>query len=170
METYHRRQLLERGLDFTFVQDNHSRSSRGVLRGLHYQDARAPQTRLVRCTVGEIFDAIVDLKIGSPTFGRSYSIHLTAENRKQLLIPAEFAHGFLVLSDVAEVQYKCTGHHDPAAERSLAWNDPEVAIAWPLATPTLSARDQSAPSLADYRCNPAFPVASAERQMTTSHR
>jgi dTDP-4-dehydrorhamnose 3,5-epimerase len=157
MESYHRRRLLEHGLDFTFVQDNHSRSSYGVLRGFHYQDARAPQVRLVRCPVGEIFDVIVDLRLDSATFGRYFSIRLSAENRKQLLIPAEFAHGFLVLSEVAEVQYKCTGHHDPAAERSLAWNDPEVAVSWPLANPILSVRDQSGPSLADYRRAPAFP-------------
>jgi len=157
METYHRAKMREQGLDLTFVQDNHSRSTRGVLRGLHYQDATAPQTRLVRCTVGEIFDVVVDLRVGSPTFGRYLGVRLSATNRKQLLMPPEFAHGFLVLSDVAEVQYKCTGHHSPAGERSLAWNDPDVAIEWPASAPTLSARDAHAPLLRDYLADPAFP-------------
>lgn len=156
METYHRARLLEHGLDLTFVQDNHSRSHHGVLRGFHYQDATAPQFRLVRCTVGEIFDVIVDLRVGSDTFGQYRGFHLSAENRKQLLIPAHFAHGFLVLSEIAEVQYKCTGHHCPAAERSLAWNDPDIGVQWPLPTPALSKKDSQAPSLKDYLKAPAF--------------
>ena len=109
MESYHQQKLRKRGVDLTFIQDNHSRSHQGVLRGFHYQDSSAPQTRLVRCTVGEIFDVIVDLQIGSPTFGKYFGIRLSAENRQQLLIPPQFAHGFVVLSSVAEVQYKCTG-------------------------------------------------------------
>jgi dTDP-4-dehydrorhamnose 3,5-epimerase len=169
MESYHRKRLLEQGIDLTFVQDNHSRSAYGVLRGFHYQDARAPQVRLVRCTVGEIFDVIVDLKIGSPTFGRYFGIHLSAENRKQLLIPAEFAHGFLVISDFAEVQYKCTNHHEPAAERSLAWNDPDVGVAWPITSPTLSSKDQASPSLADYVRNPSFHWIESGSRLAASH-
>jgi dTDP-4-dehydrorhamnose 3,5-epimerase len=155
-ETYHQKKLRNRGVDLTFVQDNHSRSYHRVLRGFHYQDARAPQVRVVRCTVGEIFDVIVDLKVGSPTFGRYFGIRLSSDNRKQLLIPPEFAHAFLVLSEVAEVQYKCTNHHEPAAERSLLWNDPDIAVQWPLSDPILSDRDRQAPSLKDYVKQPAF--------------
>ena len=156
MESYHEQKLRARGISLTFVQDNHSRSRQGVLRGFHYQDNTAPQTRLVRCTVGEIFDVIIDLRIGSPTFGKYFGIRLSGENRHQLLIPPHFAHGFVVLSNVAEVQYKCTGHHVPAAERSLSWNDPDVAVAWPVAEPFLSDRDKAAPSLKDYLKQPAF--------------
>jgi len=158
METYHRQNLLDLGLDFNFVQDNHSRSRHGVLRGFHYQDHTAPQTRLVRCSVGEILDVIVDLQVDSPTFGRHIAIRLSAENRKQLLIPPSFAHGFLVLSDVAEVQYKVTGHHVPSAEHSLAWNDPDIAIPWPISDPFVSDRDRAAPSFKDYLANPGFPA------------
>ena len=156
MESYHQKTFLNHGLDLSFVQDNHSRSGAGVLRGFHYQDARAPQYRLVRCTVGEICDVVVDLRMDSQTFGQHLAFNLSAENRHQLLIPPEFAHGFLVLSDVAEVQYKCTGHHVPAAERSLAWNDPDVGVPWPISTPIVSSRDRCAPSLREYRANPAF--------------
>lgn len=162
METYHQQRLREHGLDLTFVQDNHSRSAHRVLRGFHYQDSRAPQVRLVRCTVGEVFDVIVDLRVGSPTFGRYFGVRLSAENYKQLLIPAEFAHGFMVLSLVAEVQYKCTGHHNPTAERSLAWNDPDIAVEWPLGDPILSVRDQVNPILKDYLKAPAFGVISSD--------
>jgi dTDP-4-dehydrorhamnose 3,5-epimerase len=161
MESYHQEALRKQGVDLTFVQDNHSRSHHRVLRGFHYQDARAPQVRLVRCTVGEIFDVIVDLRTESPTFGKYFGIRLSAENREQFLIPAEFAHGFMVLSETAEVQYKCTGHHNPAAERSLAWNDPDIAVAWPLENPIISDKDRAAPSLKDYLKNPAFGEAAA---------
>jgi dTDP-4-dehydrorhamnose 3,5-epimerase len=109
--------------------------------------------------VGEIFDVIVDLRTESPTFGKYFGIRLSAENREQFLIPAEFAHGFMVLSETAEVQYKCTGHHNPAAERSLAWNDPDIAVAWPLENPIISDKDRAAPSLKDYLKNPAFGLA-----------
>jgi len=159
MESYHQQKLRARGINLTFIQDNHSRSRQHVLRGFHYQDSTAPQTRLVRCTVGEIFDVIVDLQIGSPTFGKYFGIRLSAENRQQLLIPPQFAHGFVVLSSVAEVQYKCTGHHVPTAERSLAWNDPDIAVAWPVAEPFLSDRDKAAASLKDYLKQPAFGLA-----------
>ena len=161
MESYHRRRLLEHGLDLTFVQDNHSRSHHGVLRGLHFQDATAPQWRLVRCTAGEIYDVVVDLRVGSPTFGRHFGVRLSAENQWQVLMAPEFAHGFEVLSEVAEVQYKVTAHHRASAERSLAWNDPRVGIRWPIPTPILSARDRVAPSLAAYVVNPAFRVTTA---------
>jgi dTDP-4-dehydrorhamnose 3,5-epimerase len=160
MESYRKDKLAENGIDLTFVQDNHSRSRGGVIRGLHFQDASAPQFRLVRCTVGEIFDVILDLRPDSPTFGQWEGFRLTAENRLQLLIPPAFAHGFAVLSDAAEVQYKCSGLHSPAAERTLAWNDPDVGIQWPIPDPVLSAKDrQSGMSFRAYRAAPLFPVA-----------
>lgn len=155
-ESYSQRRFAKHGLNLTFVQDNHSRSRRGVLRGFHYQDATAPQFRLVRCTAGEIWDVVVDLRVGSPTFGRWLGVALSEDNQKQLLIGPEFAHGFVVLSEVAEVQYKCTGHHAPSAERSLAWDDPDVAVDWPNSTPFLSERDKRGQSLEDYLTNPAF--------------
>jgi dTDP-4-dehydrorhamnose 3,5-epimerase len=156
MESYHRRVLQDQGVDLQFVQDNHSRSRRGVLRGLHYQNASAPQYRLVRCTVGEIFDVIVDLRVGSPTFGEHLGLRLSAENQWQVLMPPEVAHGFQVLSETAEVQYKVSGHHHPAAERSLAWNDPDLRLPWPITPPFVSARDKQAPSLASYLLEPDF--------------
>jgi dTDP-4-dehydrorhamnose 3,5-epimerase len=141
-ESYRRDKMAEHGIDLTFVQDNHSRSRGGVIRGLHFQDATAPQFRLVRCPVGEVFDVIVDLRVGSPTFGQWEGFRLSAENRLQLLMPPAFAHGFAVLSEVAEVQYKCSGHHAPGAERCLAWDDPDLRIEWPVREPLLSAKDR----------------------------
>jgi dTDP-4-dehydrorhamnose 3,5-epimerase len=157
LESYSRRRFLENGLDVEFVQDNHSRSRQGVLRGFHFQDRRAPQWRLVRCTVGRICDVVVDLRPRSPAFGRWCAFELSADNKTQVLIPPEFAHGFCVLSDVAEVQYKCSNFHSPEAERTLAWDDPDVAVQWPIADPTLSDRDRTrGASLASLRQSPAF--------------
>jgi dTDP-4-dehydrorhamnose 3,5-epimerase len=157
-ESYSRQRFNEHGIGIVFVQDNHSRSSSGVLRGFHFQDLRAPQWRLVRCTVGRIWDVIVDLRASSQTFGRWYAIELTAEGKRQLLVPPEFAHGFCVLSDVAEVQYKCSHCHVANAERTLAWDDPDVAVPWPIETPLLSQRDRNlSSSLRTYRENPVFP-------------
>jgi len=157
MESYHKKRLTDHGFDHTFVQDNHSRSTYGVLRGFHYQDMRAPQFRLVRCTVGEIWDVVVDLGMGSATFGRWAGFSLTAENRRQLLIPPEFAHGFVVLSERAEVQYKCTNHHSPAAERVLSWNDPDIGVSWPIKDPIVSDKDKSkGMSFKEYLMNPSF--------------
>jgi dTDP-4-dehydrorhamnose 3,5-epimerase len=156
-ESYSRRRFAERGLDFDFVQDNHSRSARGVLRGFHYQDSSAPQWRLVRCTAGEIWDVVVDLRPSSATYGKWLGVHLSAANKHQLLIPPEFAHGFCVLSEFAEVQYKCTNFHSTDAEHTLAWNDPDVAVQWPVANPTLSVRDaERGMSFAQYRSRPLF--------------
>ena len=156
-ESYHKKRLAEHGIDLDFVQDNHSRSGRCVLRGFHYQDKTAPQYRMVRCTVGEVWDVVVDLKPGSPTFGKWYGVALSADNKKQVLMAPHFAHGFVVLSDVAEIQYKCTGHHNPSAERSLAWNDPDVNVPWPVRDPILSDRDRtSGMSLKEYTKNPFF--------------
>lgn len=130
------------GTDAAFVQDNHSRSARHVLRGLHYQIQHA-QGKLVRAVSGEVFDVAVDIRRSSPTFGKWVGEILSAENNKQLWVPQGFAHGFLVLSDFAEVIYKTTDYYVPAFERCIAWDDPEVGIGWPLtATPVLSAKDQ----------------------------
>jgi dTDP-4-dehydrorhamnose 3,5-epimerase len=161
-ESYNRERYAAHGIDKVFVQDNHSRSSRGVLRGFHYQDATAPQWRLVRCTAGKIMDVVVDLRVGSPTFGRWLAFNLTGDNKHQILIPPEFAHGFYTLSEAAEVQYKCSGFYTPSAEASLAWDDPDVAVAWPNRQPILSQRDQNGPSLKDYLKAPAFHYAGQE--------
>jgi dTDP-4-dehydrorhamnose 3,5-epimerase len=156
IESYHKRRYAEHGIEYEFVQDNHSRSRKGVLRGLHYQDATAPMGKLVRCSQGRIFDVAVDLRAGSPTAGRWFAVELSSENMRQLMIPAGFGHGFLALSAVADVQYKCTGYYDPAAEGSICWNDPDLAIEWPEPDPTLSARDRAAPSFQAYLQEPAF--------------
>jgi dTDP-4-dehydrorhamnose 3,5-epimerase len=140
-ESYSRRALAEAGLAAEFVQDNHSRSARGVLRGLHYQIEHA-QGKLVRVTAGEVFDVAVDMRKSSPTFGRSMAMLLSAENKRMLWIPPGFAHGFLVLSDAADFLYKTTDYWYPEFERTLLWNDPTLGIAWPLAgAPTLAAKD-----------------------------
>ncbi|GAB4371785.1 MAG: dTDP-4-dehydrorhamnose 3,5-epimerase [Acidobacteriota bacterium] len=155
-ETFNRRDFAALGLDLEIVQDNHARSRRGVLRGLHFQDASAPQGKLVRCTRGLVFDVAVDLRVGAPTFGRWVAEELSEGNMRQLWIPPGFAHGYVVLSETAEVQYKCTGYYEPAAERSLIWNDPDVGIDWPIDAPILSDKDARAPSLAAYLAAPAF--------------
>ncbi|MFZ0214554.1 MAG: dTDP-4-dehydrorhamnose 3,5-epimerase [Candidatus Dormiibacterota bacterium] len=157
IENYHRERFVEHGLTAEFVQDNHSRSSKGVLRGMHYQDMTAPMGKLVRCTIGAIVDVAIDLRVGSPTFGEWIAEELTEENMRQLYCPPGFAHGFLTLSASADVQYKCTGYYTPAAEGSIAWNDSEVAVEWPQdVVPQLSKKDSQAPSLAEYRTHPAF--------------
>ncbi|MBS7662397.1 dTDP-4-dehydrorhamnose 3,5-epimerase [Pseudomonas lalucatii] len=137
------------GLDPDFVQDNHSRSQRGVLRGLHYQVQQA-QGKLVRVTAGEVYDVAVDVRRASPTFGRWVGVQLSAENKRQLWLPEGFAHGFLVLSEFAEFLYKTTDYYAPTHERCIRWDDPTLAIAWPLAAaPQLSAKDQAGLSLGD---------------------
>jgi dTDP-4-dehydrorhamnose 3,5-epimerase len=157
MESHHQGKLAEKGIVMDFVQDNHARSRSGVIRGLHYQVGSGAQWRLIRCTVGEVWDVIVNLQFGSPNFGKWYAETLTSENRKQLLVPPEFAHGYAVLSETAEVQYKCTAHHQPPAERCLAWDDPDVAIPWPVRDPILSAKDRTnGHSLKDYAKKPDF--------------
>lgn len=130
-ETYSKRDMEEVGFDIDFVQDNQSMSVKGVLRGLHFQK-EYPQTKLVRVIRGKVFDVAVDLRPGSQTFGKWYGIELTAENKKQFLIPRGFAHGFAVLSDEAEFCYKCDDFYHPNDEGGLAWNDPEIGIEWPL--------------------------------------
>lgn len=130
METYSQRDMAEAGLDITFVQDNQSMSTKGVLRGLHYQ-IHHPQTKLVRVIRGSVFDVAVDLRPGSQTYGKWFGLELTAENKKQFLIPKNFAHGFLVLSDEAEFCYKCDDFYHPNDEGGAAWNDPAIGIQWP---------------------------------------
>ena len=130
METYSQRDMVEAGLDISFVQDNQSMSTKGVLRGLHYQ-INFPQTKLVRVIRGAVFDVAVDLRPGSETYGKWYGIELTAENKKQFLIPKGFAHGFLVLSDEAEFCYKCDNFYHPNDEGGIAWNDPTIGVRWP---------------------------------------
>ncbi|OGW44923.1 MAG: dTDP-4-dehydrorhamnose 3,5-epimerase [Nitrospirae bacterium RBG_13_41_22] len=156
IESWHKRDFADAGLDLEFVQEGHSRSKYGVLRGLHYQDMTAPMGKLVRCTVGAIFDVVVDLRVTSRTFGKWFGTELTAENKKQLYLPIGFAHGFATLSDVAEVQYKQTGFYTPSSEGTLLWNDPEVGVEWPIKDPILSKRDQNGMRLKEYLTNPAF--------------
>ncbi len=143
MESYNRKTFYELvGEDIEFVQDNHSRSSKNVLRGLHYQ-IKQPQGKLVRVMSGEVFDVAVDLRRSSPYFGKTVSTILTAQNHEQMWIPPGFAHGFLVLSEQAEFLYKTTDYYAPEYERTLLWNDPELAIDWPLSVePLLSGKDK----------------------------
>lgn len=137
------------GLQRQFVQDNHSKSQRGVLRGLHYQ-IQQPQGKLVRVVAGEVFDVAVDLRQSSPSFGRWFGTHLSAQNQRQLWIPEGFAHGFVVLSESAEFLYKTTDYYAPEHERSLLWNDPALGIEWPIdEPPQLSAKDQAGKRLSD---------------------
>jgi dTDP-4-dehydrorhamnose 3,5-epimerase len=147
LETYHAGKYREIGIGQPFVQDNHSRSVQGTVRGLHLQ-VRRPQAKLIRVVVGEIFDVAVDVRRGSPNFGRWVGVTLSAASFAQLYVPAGFAHGFGVLSPVAEIEYKCTDLYDPADEVGIAWNDPDLAIAWRLDAPTLSERDRRNPPLA----------------------
>lgn len=145
-ETYHAQKFAELGIKGNFVQDNHSRSSRGTLRGLHYQ-LRHPQAKLCRVIQGEVFDVAVDIRRGSPTFGKWVGVTLSAEEMNQIFIPAGFAHGFVVLSDTAEFLYKCSDFYDPLSEGGIAWNDPDINIGWKLADPLLSKKDSEYPAL-----------------------
>lgn len=151
IETWHEARYREAGIDLPFVQDNQSRSCRGVLRGLHYQIER-PQGKLVRVVSGEVYDVAVDLRHSSATFGRWLGVELSETNHYQLWIPPGFAHGFYVLSESADVAYKCTELYAPEFERTLRWDDPEIGIAWPLIDgrrPLLSTRDAAAPGLGE---------------------
>ena len=148
LETYNAARFREAGLPETFVQDNHSRSRRGVLRGLHYQEPSA-QGKLVRCTRGAIWDVAVDIRVGSPTFAQWFGAELSEANREQLWVPEGFAHGFCALTEETDVIYKCTAPYDAKADRGIAWNDPELGITWPIAEPLLSPKDAAAPRLKD---------------------
>ena len=136
------------GITLSFVQDNHSRSSKGVLRGLHFQKTK-PQGKLVRVVRGEVYDVAVDIRVGSPTYGQWEAVILSEDNKTQFWVPPGFAHGFLVLSDTADFEYKCTDYHDATDEGSIRWNDPDLDIRWPLSLPRLSDKDKNAPKLAD---------------------
>ena len=149
METYKHSDFHAAGIKEHFVQDNHSRSSKHVLRGLHYQKGPAGQGKLVRCNRGKIFDVAVDIRKGSPTFKRWAGAELSEENSMMLYIPPGFAHGFVVLSDGAEIIYKCTVEYSPANERGIIWNDPDINITWPVKEPILSGRDRENPLLRD---------------------
>jgi dTDP-4-dehydrorhamnose 3,5-epimerase len=140
LETWRADVFAAAGIADTFVQDNYSRSLRGTLRGLHWQ-WRKPQAKLVRVVVGSIFDVVVDVRRGSPTFGRWLGLELSAETFRQIYIPVGFAHGFCVTSEVADVEYKCSDMYDPSGEAGLIWNDPGVGITWPVSQPVLSLKD-----------------------------
>ncbi len=150
METWNTRSFADAGLDLQFVQDNHSRSARGVLRGLHFQIDN-PQGKLVRVTAGAVFDVAVDVRRSSPHFGRWVGYELSDANKRMLWVPTGFAHGFVVLSESADFLYKCTALYDPPAERAVRWDDPALGIKWPLdgLFLTLSAKDAASPLLAD---------------------
>lgn len=143
LETYQAQRYREGGIDVEFVQDNQSRSIYGTLRGLHMQTHR-PQDKLVRVLSGEVYDVAVDVRRGSPTFGQWFGATLSAENFHQLFVPKGFVHGFVVTSEIAEVEYKCSDFYDATAEVSVAWDDPDLAITWPVSDPQLSAKDAAA--------------------------
>lgn len=151
METWNAREFSALGIEAPFVQDNHSHSVHGVLRGLHYQLGK-PQGKLVRVSSGDVFDVVVDIRAGSPTFARWFGLRLSAADRRMLWVPPGLAHGFLVLSETADVIYKCTDYYHPDGERTILWSDPHLAIDWPLAEgrePVLSQKDRQGLALAD---------------------
>ena len=148
LETYHADKYREAGIALPFVQDNHSCSARGTLRGLHAQ-WRRPQGKLVRCLRGSIWDVAVDARLGSPFFGQWVGVELTSDNHRQIWVPPGLLHGFCVLSETAEVEYKCTDLYDPGGELGVIWDDPDIGVEWPIDAPILSAKDACAPRLAD---------------------
>ncbi|HSJ18696.1 MAG TPA: dTDP-4-dehydrorhamnose 3,5-epimerase [Solirubrobacterales bacterium] len=148
VETFSAAAWRDAGIEVEFVQDNHSRSRGGILRGLHFQTAPG-QAKLVRCLRGKVWDVAVDLRRSSPTYGRWEGHELDDESHRQLFVPVGFAHGFCVLSDVADVHYRLSSYYDPATEAGIAWDDPDVGVEWPLAGPQLSKRDRTAPRLAE---------------------
>jgi dTDP-4-dehydrorhamnose 3,5-epimerase len=147
LETYHQQKFSELGIHDIFVQDNQSRSAKGTLRGLHYQ-LRHAQAKLCRVVEGEVLDVAVDIRIGSPTFGKSTSVLLSAERQNLIFIPQGFAHGFVVLSDSAQFLYKCSDFYDPGGEYGIIWNDPDLAISWGVASPLVSEKDAKYSTLA----------------------
>ena len=150
VETYHEPRYRENGIPERFVQDNHSKSARGILRGLHAQSPNA-QGKLVRCIEGAVWDVAVDVRVDSPSFGQHVGFELSAENFRQFYVPPGLLHGFCVLSDTAQVEYKCTAVYDPTSDFSVRWNDPEFDIPWPIEEPILSPKDRDAPLLGDVR-------------------
>jgi dTDP-4-dehydrorhamnose 3,5-epimerase len=155
METWNRARYAEAGLPTEFAQDNLSRSAKGTLRGLHFQEPHA-QGKLVSVVSGLVFDVCVDVRRGSPQFGKWLGVELSDENRRQLWVPPGFAHGFCVLSDSADFHYKCTMLYEPAHDRGVAWNDPDLAIRWPVDEPLLSAKDAQLPRLKDAPILPTY--------------
>jgi dTDP-4-dehydrorhamnose 3,5-epimerase len=155
METFHAERYRGAGVPTTFVQDNFSRSVRGTLRGLHFQEPHA-QGKLVQALSGQVVDVVVDVRRGSPTFSRWIAIELSGDEPKQVWIPPGYAHGFCVISESADFVYKCTTPYAPESERSIRWNDPELDIAWPVAEPRLSKKDAVAPLLADAKVLPSY--------------
>lgn len=150
LEPYNAVRYKAAGIDLDFVQDNHSSSTKGVLRGLHFQ-TRPGQAKLLRCGRGRIWDVAVDIRPQSATFGKWWGIELDSQSHRQLFIPVGFAHGFCVLSEEAEVLYKCSNVYDPATESGIAWDDPQIGVAWPVQTPVVSQRDRNNQSLEQYR-------------------
>lgn len=151
LETFQKKRYEDlAGIDLPFVQDNHSRSSKGVLRGLHFQKTK-PQGKLVRVIHGKVYDVAVDIRSSSSTYGQWEGVILSEENKTQLWVPPGFAHGFLVLSETADFEYKCTDYYDPSDEGSLFWNDPDLNIPWPINNPKLSDKDSNAPMLVDLK-------------------
>ena len=148
METYHQRKYAEGGIGQVFIQDNYSHSRYGILRGLHYQLKNA-QGKLILVITGEIFDIVVDIRLGSPKFGQWLGTHLSAENRRQIFVPEGFAHGFIVLSDSVDVIYKCTDFYNPGDEYGIFWADPTIGIDWPIRNPILSDKDSKNPKLSE---------------------
>ncbi|HXG59314.1 MAG TPA: dTDP-4-dehydrorhamnose 3,5-epimerase [Thermoanaerobaculia bacterium] len=155
LETYHSERFRAAGIPGAFVQDNHSRSQRGVVRGLHYQEPR-PQGKLVRCVRGSIFDVAVDIRRGSPHFGKWFGAELSEENFRMLWIPEGFAHGFCATSETADVLYKCTALWDGSIDRGILWNDPDLGIDWPVERAIVSPKDAAAPRLKDAEILPLF--------------
>jgi dTDP-4-dehydrorhamnose 3,5-epimerase len=160
METYKCSDFVQQGIRDNFVQDNYSRSSRGVLRGLHYQKDPHAQGKLVQCLRGKIFDVAVDMRRNSPTFKRWVSAELSEENGFMLYVPPGFAHGFIVISDSADVMYKCTKEYSPENDRGIIWNDPDINIRWPVSNPLLSEKDMRHPLLKDADNNFEYPSVS----------
>ena len=157
LETFSAQRYREAGINVSFVQDNHSRSAKGVLRGLHYQ-LNYPQGKLVSVMQGEVLDIAVDIREGSPTFGQWHGVVLNDDNHRQFYIPPGFAHGFVVLSDMADFVYKCTEYYHPEDEKGLLWNDKAIAIDWQIDKPLLSAKDQNNKSLAELQANGELPA------------
>lgn len=150
LESFNKEKYAKVGINFDFVQDNHSRSSKGVLRGLHFQKNQ-PQGKLVRVVQGEVYDVAVDIRSGSPTYGQWEAVILSEQNKTQFWVPPGFAHGFVVLSETADFEYKCTAYYDSSDEGSLLWNDPDLNILWPIDNPELSEKDANARLLADLK-------------------
>jgi len=148
-ETYQKQRYAEAGITYDFVQDNRSRSQRGVLRGLHFQVTK-PQGKLVSVSQGEVFDVAVDINPASASFGKYVGVSLSEDNHRQLWVPPGYAHGFAVISEVADFQYKCTDYYDPTDEAGIVWDDSQIAINWPVQDPSLSDKDKILPTLAEY--------------------